>query len=118
MRLSLSLTLRERQGIPILALTGQFTSPDGSTLVRGRIQQLLAGAQSRIILDLSEITEIDSGGLGTLVEAQVSFRRRGGGLKLINLTAKITKPFELTRLITFFEIYPSEEEALASFLPA
>lgn len=100
----------------ILTLSGQFTSPDGSTLVRDRIQQLLAGNQNRIILDLGKVTEIDSGGLGTLVQAQVSLRRWSGGLKLVNLTGKIMRPFELTRLTTFFEIYPTEKEALASFL--
>ncbi len=113
--MDLSINVREIEGITLLELTGHFTAPEGYASVRKQVKQLLATNKTEILLDLAKVTVLDSGGLGTLVETFVSTRRRGGERKLVNVTEKIRKPFVLTRLVTFFEIYANEHEALASF---
>lgn len=106
---------KEVLGATVLELSGSFTEPEGYALVRHQVKQLLAVGRNRILLDLAKVSEIDSGGLGTLVEAQVSIRRRNGQMKLANLTPRVRKPFELTRLVSFFEMHESPDQALADF---
>lgn len=111
----MNINIRETQGVTLLELSGHFIAPEGCESVRKQVKQLLTTNQKNILLDLAKVTVIDSGGLGTLVESLVSTRRWGGELKLVNVTEKIRKPFVLTRLVTFFEMYENEAEALASF---
>lgn len=114
-RVALSIKIREIQGVTVLELEGDFTLPSGYASLRERIKQLLADQRKKIVIDLARVAKIDSGGLGVLVEALVSVRKWSGELKLAHVSEQVRKLFLLTNLETFFEMYPTEEEARASF---
>ena len=83
--------------------------------MKERIKDLLADGQKRILLNLAEVSYIDSAGLGSLISSYTTARREGGGLKLVNLTKRIQDLLAITKLITVFETFDNEAEALASF---
>ena len=113
--MSFSIKTRESQGVAVLELRGALTLPEDYACLRAQVKELLATQKKKILMDMAKLDVIDSGGLGTLVEALVSIRKWGGELKLVHVEEKIKKPFLLTNLATFFEMHGSEEEALASF---
>lgn len=113
--MSFNIKMRETQGVAVLELRGAFTLPEDYACLRAQVKELLAAEKKKILVDMAGLSSIDSGGIGTLVEALVSIRKWGGELKLVHVSEKIKKPFLLTNLATFFEMHASEEEALASF---
>lgn len=113
--MGLKINIRESQGVTILDLSGDFTSPQAYTGVREQVKQLLSTGQAKLIINLAEVRQLDSGGLGTLVEAATSVRKRARELRLANAPEKIKRVFILTNLASFFEMHDTEEQALASF---
>ena len=109
--------IKERvvEGVSILDLSGKIVLGEGDVQVRDRIKDLLADGQRRILLNLSEVAYIDSAGLGGLISAYTTTKRESGQLKLVNLTKRIQDLLAITKLITVFETFDSEREALASF---
>jgi anti-sigma B factor antagonist len=106
---------RERNGVTILELEGKITIGKGDVVLRDAVQQLLAAGVTKMLIHLGQVTTIDSSGVGELVSAFTTVTNRGGKLKLVNLPPKVNDILQITQLITVFEVFDSEDEALASF---
>jgi anti-sigma B factor antagonist len=113
--MSFTSATREADGVVVLDLIGRVTLGDGSELLRDMIRERLNQGQSKIVLNLAGITYMDSSGLGELVSGLRAVRDKGGDLKLLNLTKKITDLLQITRLYTVFDIHKDEAQAVASF---
>jgi anti-sigma B factor antagonist len=109
--------IKERvvDGVSVLDLSGKIVLGEGDVQIKERIKDLLADGQRRILLNLGDINYIDSAGLGALIGTYTTVKREGGQLKLINLTRRIQDLLAITKLITVFDTYDSEKEALNSF---
>lgn len=109
--------IRERavDGVTVLHLSGKIVLGEGEVQIRDRIKDLLADGQRKILLDLADVSYIDSAGLGTLISSFATVKREQGQLKLANLTNRVQDLLAITKLITVFDTYDSEAEALASF---
>ena len=105
-------TTRDVNGIAIIKVDGKITIGAGDQQLR----DVIANANSqKILLDLSGVTTIDSSGIGELVGSYTTVTNKGGKLKLLHLPAKLNELLHVTQLITVFEVYESEQEALDSF---
>lgn len=111
----LKITPREAGEVTILGLDGKIVLGEESNLLRERVKELLNAGKKKILLNLGNISFIDSAGVGTLVSAFTSAQAQNGQLKLMNLTKKFQETLQVTRLLTVFETFTSEPEALASF---
>lgn len=111
------MTIEERQAgeVTILALAGKLTLGEGERLLKDRISSVVRGGPRQLLLDLSEVPYVDSAGLGELVRTYTAVNRNGGQLKLLGLAKRIKDLFALTKLLTVFEIFETEQEALDSF---
>ena len=109
--------IKERvvNGVSVLDLSGKIVLGEGDGQIRDRIKDLLADGQKKILLNLGEVNYIDSAGLGALISSYTTTKRQGGNLKLVNLTRRIQDLLAITKLITVFETYENEAEAIASF---
>jgi anti-sigma B factor antagonist len=111
---ALKITDRVVDGVAVEALEGRIVLGEESNALREKVKSLLA-AQKRIVLNMDNVTYIDSSGLGTLVASHSSARAQGATLKLCNLGSKFQEILQVTKLVTVFEVYPSEAAAIASF---
>lgn len=111
------MTISERRvdGVTILDLDGRLVFGDGDRVLRDRVNALVHQGDRKLLLNLSGITALDSGGVGTLVWKYVTVTRQGGQLKLMNLGARTLNVLMITKLLTVFESFESETEAVASF---
>jgi anti-sigma B factor antagonist len=109
--------IKERvvEGVSVLDLGGKIVLGEGDLQIKERIRDLLADGQRRILLNLADVSYIDSAGLGALISSYTTVKRESGQLKLVNLTRRIQDLLAITKLITVFDTYDSEKEALASF---
>jgi anti-sigma B factor antagonist len=114
---SLHVEEREREGIVILDLKGPLTFGPPDLELRGRLAALHQSGKVNIILNLKEVTGIDSTGLGTLVFGLARLRKAGGRLALLNVNRTHLKLFLLTRLAIAFEFFDDEQDAVNSFFP-
>jgi len=105
-------TTRDVNGIAIIKLDGKITLGAGDQQLRDVIAN---AASNKILLDLSGVTTIDSSGIGELVGSYTTVTNRGGKLKLLHLPAKLNELLHVTQLITVFEVYENEQEAISSF---
>jgi anti-sigma B factor antagonist len=101
--------------VTVLRLSGRLELEDGDLLFRDYVNRLIAEDRVKIVLDLSDVTRIDSAGLGMLVSKYLSARKNGGTIKLLNLTQHSDHLMDITRLASIFEIFDEEEAALRSF---
>lgn len=99
----------------ILDIDGKILLGEGDVQLREAIRRLLQSGARKILLNLANVPYMDSAGLGELVRAYTTVRREGGELKLLNLTARIQDLLTITKLISVFESFDSEEAALKSF---
>ena len=102
-------------GVEIISLQGKITIGSGDTQLREVITNAVNAGKTKILLDLSGVTTIDSSGIGELVGSYTTATNRGGKLKLLHLPAKLNELLHVTQLITVFEVYENEAEAIASF---
>jgi anti-sigma B factor antagonist len=102
-------------GVDIINLQGKITIGAGDSQLRDLISQALSQGNNKILLDMQGVTTIDSSGIGELVGAFTTVTNRGGKLKLLHLPPKVTDLLQVTQLITVFEVYDNEKQALASF---
>ena len=102
-------------GIMVLDLRGRITLGPETEAVRTKLKELLSAGQNQIILNLGEVTYLDSVGLGTLIGAYTSTSNSGGDLKLLHLPRGVQQLLQVTRLSTVFEIYEDLHVAVASF---
>ena len=112
--MALKITDRVVDGVAVEALEGRIVLGEESNALREKVKSLLA-AQKRIVLNMDNVTYIDSSGLGTLVASHSSARAQGATLKLCNLGSKFQEILQVTKLVTVFEVYPTEAAAIASF---
>ena len=101
--------------VTILDLKGKITLGEGDEVLKDKINSLILQNRKRILLNLADVPYIDSAGLGEIVRTYTTVSRQGGALKLVNLTKRITDLLSITKLLTVFEAYDSEPEALKGF---
>jgi len=101
--------------VTILDLQGKITLGEGDEALKDKINSLALQNRLQILLNLAEVPYIDSAGLGEIVRTYTTISRQGGQLKLVNITKRITDLLSITKLLTVFETFDSEEEALKSF---
>jgi anti-sigma B factor antagonist len=101
--------------ITILDLKGKMTLGEGDEMLRNKINAVAGAGGKKIILNLGDVPYIDSAGLGEVVRTYTTVSRQGGSLKLLNLTKRIQDLLAITKLLTVFETYDSENEAIKSF---
>ena len=104
--------------VTILDLKGKMTLGEGDELLKDKINSLIHQGQKKLLLNLEGVPYIDSAGLGEIVRTYTTVSRQGGALKLVNLTKRITDLLSITKLLTVFETFDSESEALKSFQAA
>ena len=109
--------ISERQSgqVMILDLSGRVTLGDGDTLLKDKLHSLLHQGKKNVLLNLGKVNYVDSAGLGAIVSAYTTVTREGGSLKLANVTGKLQDLLSITKLLTVFETYDSEDEAVRSF---
>jgi anti-sigma B factor antagonist len=112
---ALKITSREVEGVAVLALEGRIVLGEESNALRENVKKLLAENKKDIVLNMSNVTYIDSAGLGTLVASHHSARSQGAALKLSNLGSKFQEVLQVTRLLTVFDVFDSETAAVRSF---
>lgn len=107
--------VRDVGDVRILDLAGKITIGAGDVELRRLVEEALAAGKTRILVNLKDVTHIDSSGIGELVACYTSVKRRGGSMKLENLPPKINDILQVTQLITVFDVFDNEAEAIASF---
>jgi anti-sigma B factor antagonist len=112
---ALKLTNREVNGVSVVALEGRIVLGEESNALREKVKSLLAGGKKNIVLNMDNVTYIDSAGLGTLVASHHSAKSQGAALKLSNLGSKFQEVLQVTKLLTVFDVYDSETAAIRSF---
>lgn len=113
--MSLKMRTRESNGVMIIDLNGQITLGEASAAVRDEVRDQVGHGFSKILLNLGDVTYIDSAGLGELTAAYTSVKNRNGQLKLLNLTKRVHDLMQITKLYTVFDVYDDEKKAVASF---
>jgi anti-sigma B factor antagonist len=111
----LSISERQVGDITVLDMDGKITIGEGSVALRTAIRHLLEEGKKKILLNLAKVGYIDSSGIGELVSSYTAINKEEGQLKLLNLTQKLQDLLTITKLLTVFDVYESEEEALAGF---
>jgi anti-sigma B factor antagonist len=101
--------------VVVLDLKGRITLGEGDQLLKDKVNSLVNQGRKRMILNLAGVPYIDSAGLGEIVGSFTTVSRQGGSLKLLNLTKRITDLLAITKLLTVFETFDSEDEAVRSF---
>lgn len=113
--MQLKIATHTRDGITVLECSGRIVFGDEAAALRERVKDLVAAGNKQIILNLGGITYIDSGGLGTLVGLYTTARNAGGSIRLANLTQRVGDLLQVTKLLTVFDVYDSEEKAIQAF---
>ena len=116
--MQLKLAKRTVDGILAIECSGRIVFGDETSLLREEVKQALQNNVKRIVLNLGDVNYIDSGGLGTIVALHTTAHNAGGSIKLANLTKRVGDLMQVTKLLTVFEVYNSEYEALEAFRQA
>jgi anti-sigma B factor antagonist len=101
--------------VVVLDLKGRVTLGDGDELLKDKVNSLVNRGFKKIVLNLAEVPYVDSAGLGEIVRTYTTVSRQGGSLKLLNLTKRISDLLSITKLLTVFETFDAEDEAIKSF---
>ena len=111
------MTVHERQigDVTLLELTGRLVFDDGDAVLRTCVNRLVGEGRVKLVVNLSNVTYVDSCGVGVLVGRFISVRRHGGDLKLLQLSPRSRHVMEICRLLNVFDVFDSETEAVASF---
>ena len=113
--MSMKASTRQVDGITIIDLSGRITLGEGSVVLRDTIRDSVGQGVKKILLNLGDVTYIDSSGIGELVSAYTTVRNQGGELKLLNLTKKVHDLLQITKLYTVFDVRDDEAGAIKSF---
>jgi len=112
---SMKASTRQIDGVTIVDLSGRITLGEGSVILRDTVKDLLGKGQKKILLNLGDVSYIDSSGIGELVSAFTSVRNQGGELKLLHLTKKVHDLLQITKLYTVFDVKDDEAAAIGAF---
>ena len=113
--MNLQATQRDIGDTSVVDISGRITLGEGSALLRTMVRQLLETGRKYIVLNLADVTYIDSSGIGELVSSFTAVKKEGGELKLLHLTKKVHDLLLITKLFTVFDVHDDEEKAIASF---
>ncbi len=106
---------RSAGNVTVLDLSGQITFTQGDQLFKDKIHSLIHQGHRNILVNMANVTHIDSAGLGELVGAYTTVAKAGGSMKLVNLTRRLTDLLSITKLLTVFDTFNSEQDALKEF---
>jgi anti-sigma B factor antagonist len=106
---------REVGDVKLLDIKGRITLGEGDELLKDKVNSILSQGHKKIVLNLADVPYVDSAGLGEIVRTYTTVSRQGGSLKLLNLTKRITDLLSITKLLTVFETFETESEAVRSF---
>lgn len=113
----MAMTITERRvgDVTILDMKGRLALDEGDSTLRARVNALVDQSRLKTVINMQDVTYLDSCGVGALVEKFVTMRRQGGHLKLVHLTPRTHHVLKIAGLLNIFETYESEADALASF---
>ncbi len=114
--MSIKLTTRQVGDVTVIDAEGRITLGEGSSSFRDTIRDLSSKGNQKILLNLADVSYIDSSGIGELVSAFTSVTNHGGQLKLLHLTKRVQDLLQITKLYTVFEIFDAETSAIRSFI--
>jgi anti-sigma B factor antagonist len=106
---------RDSGAVTILDLAGKVTLGEGDALLKDKLHSLLHQGKKDVLLNLAQVSYVDSAGLGAIVSAYTTMTREGGSLKLSNVTKKLQDLLSITKLLTVFETFDNEDEAVRSY---
>jgi anti-sigma B factor antagonist len=112
---ALRITERAAGDVVILDLDGRLVLDEGDAVFRDHVDRLVAADRIRIVVNMKDVTYMDSAGVGVLIAKLLSIRRKGGDIKLLNLTRRGQRVMTITHLLTVFALYDDEAAAVASF---
>ena len=113
--MSIKASTRQADSVAIVDLSGRITLGEGSSTLRETVRDLVSKGQKKILLNLGDVTYIDSSGIGELVSSYTTVSNQGGQLKLLNLQKKVQDLLQITKLYTVFEAHTDEAAAVRSF---
>jgi anti-sigma B factor antagonist len=116
--MSVKLTTHEVRDVTIVDASGKLTLGEGTSSLRSKIKELVQGGSRKIVLNLADVTYIDSSGLGELIAAHTTITTAEGEMKLLNLAKRVHDLLKLTKLYTVFESFDDETAAVDSFSSA
>src|SRR5436309_9164802 len=108
----MQLSTRQREGVTIVDLKGKITIGSGDVELKNAVVQAVNDGAKKVLINLSDVKTIDSSGVGELVSSYITAKNRGAQLKLVNLPAKVQDVLTVTQLITVFDVYDTEDEAV------
>ncbi|HZN10185.1 MAG TPA: STAS domain-containing protein [Blastocatellia bacterium] len=111
------MTINERKSgdVTILDVEGKILLGEGDVQLKRKIDELIERKETKLVLNLASVPYMDSGGLGEIVRSYTTVKRAGGELKLLNATKRISDLLTITKLITVFEVFEGEADAVQSF---
>lgn len=112
---NLSITQRQNKNVTVLDLEGQIRLGTGNIKLRETLRELAGQGKHNVLINLANVAQIDSSGLGELVGGYVSIKKSGGEIKLLHLNSRVQELMVITKLYTVFDVYENEDEAVASF---
>ena len=113
--MSFKATSRDIRGVTVVDVSGRITLGEGSSMLREMVKDMTGKGQLKIVLNLGEVTYIDSSGIGELVSSFTTVKNSGGELKLLHLTKKVHDLLQITKLYTVFDVKDDEASAIKSF---
>lgn len=113
--MNVKVTIQEVDGVSLVGLNGRIVLGEESGVLRETVKNLVAAGKKKIVLDMSNVSYIDSAGLGILVAAYISAKTQGASVRLCALGNKFREVLQLTRLLTIFDVYDTAEAAIQSF---
>ena len=113
--MSVKLTTHENGKVTIVDISGKLTLGEGTGAFRSKIRELVQGGSKQIVLNLADVTYMDSSGMGELIAAHTTITTAGGEMKLLNLAKRVHDLLKITKLYTVFETFEDEASAVASF---
>ena len=113
--MSVKLTTRQVGDVTVVDAAGRITLGEGASTFRDKIRDLVTGGNKKLLLNLAEISYIDSSGIGELVSSYTTVTNLGGSVKLLNLTKRVQDLLQITKLYTVFEVFDDETKAVRSF---
>jgi anti-sigma B factor antagonist len=114
-QVSVKLTTRQVGDVTVVDAAGRITLGDGASTFRDTIRDLAGGGRKKLLLNLAEVSYIDSSGIGEMVSGFTTVTNQGGQVKLLNLTKRVKDLLQITKLYTVFEVFEDETAAVRSF---
>jgi anti-sigma B factor antagonist len=112
---SMKATIRQIDSVTVMDISGRITLGEGCSQLREMIRDQVSKGNKKVLLNLGDVTYIDSSGIGELVSAFTTVSKEGGQLKLLNLTKKVHDLLQITKLYTVFDVHDDEAKAIGSF---